>query len=577
MERRLDPPQQCAHHCDAPRHLRLSRRGFLALASLLLGCHTRHISPLAQPAASFPSPTPAVRPRSERPSRPARNPTLTVNVPDLPSTLAQQARRWLARLEQELPQHWTLRVTASPDALFHLRTSIGTPSGHPIGGRVFVPVTTHENLVRNLTADGLRALLAGTIDNWRDLGHPDDLPILRVSIEDDGCRLATAEQQVPNVFSLTEIADHGLFALVEPDSTVATLRILSIEGNDLFRSPPVALQVPELVEWLVLEGPTHLLSLDALPPEPLPQPNFTSLTVVGDVIFGRTVHRIMVQRKDWQAPFRAVADELSWADLTIANLECALTRRYAPPEDPRTLRFLSFPEAIAGLQLAGIDAVSLANNHSMDFGWQALQDTKDALAQVGIVSFGAGANVESALEPAILCAGTVTVALLGFDGISTEWYGATNHSPGTAPLRPELVQKAISAAANRAAIVIPYFHWGVEYTLVPTTFQRQIARLAIDSGATLVVGSHPHWVQGVEWYRDRPIFYSLGNFVFDQEWSRETKQGLILHLWFRNSDLVRYDLVPVLIEDYHRPRIATPEEATVILRRVQASTRALRS
>lgn len=106
----------------------------------------------------------------------------------------------------------------------------------------------------------------------------------------------------------------------------------------------------------------------------------------------------MIARRDWQAPFRHIASELSWADLTIANLECALTRRYPPPEDPYTLRFLSYPDALAGLQLAGIDAVSLANNHSMDFGWLALQDTKEALAAAGIACSAQGSTSKAHLN-----------------------------------------------------------------------------------------------------------------------------------------------------------------------------------
>jgi poly-gamma-glutamate synthesis protein (capsule biosynthesis protein) len=285
----------------------------------------------------------------------------------------------------------------------------------------------------------------------------------------------------------------------------------------------------------------------------------------------------MAARGDWAAPLRLVASELAWTDLTVANLECALTHRFAPPDDPYTLRFLSFPEAITGLQLSGIDAVSLANNHSMDFGPLALADTRQALAEAGILSFGAGEDLAAALAPAELALGSSRVALLGFDGISADWYGATPTTAGTAPLLPDLVERAIRDAARRADIVIPFFHWGVEYTLVPTETQRALAYLALDSGATLVVGSHPHWVQGIEWYHDKPIFYSLGNFVFDQEWSSETKQGLILHLWFAGTRLARYQLVPVVIEEFHRPRLATTSEALTILARVRESSRRLRS
>lgn len=134
---------------------------------------------------------------------------------------------------------------------------------------MFVPVTTHANLVRSLPRDALRALINGTIRNWHELGHPDDLPVLRVSVEQYGYQLAEADRRVPDVAALTRLSTLGLFALIEPDATAASLRVLSVDGRDLFRSPGIASQVPELVEWLVLDGPTHLLPIDTLSPEPL--------------------------------------------------------------------------------------------------------------------------------------------------------------------------------------------------------------------------------------------------------------------------------------------------------------------
>ncbi|MDW8059981.1 MAG: CapA family protein [Thermomicrobium sp.] len=446
-----------------------------------------------------------------------------------------------------------------------------------IGGRWLVPVSGHANLVRDVPPEAFQGLLDGSIGDWAEAGAPEHLPVRRISVLDDGYRFATAETAVGRVRSLATIPDPGLFALVEPSALAPFLRVLRIAGQDPLRPDGNDALLPGLVEWLVVEGP-----LDLLPPEPfapfeLPRLRTTTLTFAGDIVLGRTVHRIMAARNDWSAPFRGVASELGWADLTVANLECALTVRYLPPDDPYTLRFLTLPDAVAGLELAGIDAVSLANNHSMDFGPLALFDTQEILRKADIASFGAGRDLDEAVAPRSLEVGDVTVALLGFDGVSAGWYGAGADRPGTAPLEPELVQRAIRAAAAQADIVIPFFHWGVEYTLIPTETQRKLARIAIDSGATLVVGSHPHWVQGMEWYRGKPIFYSLGNFVFDQEWSLETKQGLILHLWFHGAELVRYDLVPVLIEDYHRPRLVEGRQAFVILARVRSSSEALAS
>ncbi len=552
--------------------LRLTRRALLGLSPLLaVRCSA---SPL--PSDAPPSPTPeknSSQPPVRRTPRQtiSRSLRLTVSLSGLPPSLQRQAVRWIDLLREQLPPRWTLELVEPEQALIRLRVASRSPSGPILGVRHLIAVTSHENLVLGLDTSSLGALLAGQVEDWRELGHPEPLPVVRISIQESGKVLDQPNRTVTNASDLGANPPGGAFALVEPWALYPHLRVLRLDGRDPLR-PDQDDYPASLTEWLTVEGAIDLLPLELLQPPLATPPNFTTLTFAGDVILGRTVHRIMAARGDWAAPFRSIAFELSWADLTVVNLECALTRRVHPPADPYTLRFMSFPEAIAGLALSGIDAVSLANNHSMDFGYAALQDTMQVCREAGITTFGAGDNLAAAVRPAVFRIGPSRIALLGFDGVSTDWYGAGENTPGTAPLRADIVENAIRIASQQADIVIPFFHWGAEYTLVPTAHQRAIARRAIDAGATLVVGSHPHWVQGVEWHRDRPIFYSLGNFVFDQEWSLETKQGLILHLWLSGAELIRYELVPVLIEDYHRPRLARGEEAQVILQRVRESS-----
>jgi poly-gamma-glutamate capsule biosynthesis protein CapA/YwtB (metallophosphatase superfamily) len=555
--------------------MRFTRRALLGLSPLLAVCRWAPPMPNAAPS----SPTPEMDSRKRHVKRPSRQTVsrslrLTLGLSPLPPTLQQQAVRWMDLLREQLPPRWTLELVEPEQASIRLRVTSRYPTGPVVGVRYLVPVTSNKNFVSSLDASSLDALLAARIRDWRDLGHPEPLPVVRISVQENGKALDQPDLTVTNASDLSAQVPGGAFALVEPWALYPYLRVLHFEGRDPLRFDQN--DYPRLLtEWLTLEGAVDLLPPETLQPLFATRPVFTTLTFAGDVILGRTVHRIMAARGDWASPFRSIASELSWADLTIVNLECALTRRFQPPADPYTLRFMSFPEAIAGLTLAGIDAVSLANNHSMDFGYAAVQDTRQVCEEVGITTFGVGDNLAAAVLPAVFQIGSSRIALLGFDGVSTDWYGARENTPGTAPLRADIVEDAVRIASQQADIVIPFYHWGVEYTLVPTAQQREIARRAIDAGATLVVGSHPHWVQGVEWHRDRPIFYSLGNFVFDQERSLETKQGLILHLWLSGAELVRYELVPVLIEDYHRPRLARGEEAQAILQRVRESSRLL--
>lgn len=458
-----------------------------------------------------------------------------------------------------------------------VRRATGSSSALTLAERPFVPVASHWNLVRAVSGDALSGLLGGTIVDWRALGSPEPLPVELVRLRTGGLQLASAVYEASDPQSCAEflLARAGALAVVERTGLAPEMRVLEVDGNDPLALPAEELEKVGLADRLVVEASDalqgFLQEVIGQRPQPWREPAFT-IAVAGDIILGRTVHRIMEQSGDWSAPFRAVAPLLAEADLTIADLECALTDSFAPPDDPYTMRFMTYPQAVEGLLLAGIDAVSLANNHSMDFGPQGMRDTLATLQAHGIAHCGIGETLAEARQPALLHVAGTTIALLGYDGISAAWYGAGTDWPGTAPLDPELVTEDVSAASRLADVVIPFFHWGIEYTMVPTDEQRRIARAAIDAGATLVLGSHPHWLQGFEFYRGRPIFYSLANFVFDQEWSQETKQGVILRLHFEGPRLRAFSFQPVLIEDYHRPRPADDQERVVMMRRIRSSS-----
>ena len=135
-----------------------------------------------------------------------------------------------------------------------------------------------------------------------------------------------------------------------------------------------------------------------------------------------------------------------------------------------------------------------------------------------------------------------------------------------------MVVEDVNREVAAGHVVIPFFHWGTEYVYDPNEEQRYFAQVAIDSGAAVVMGSHPHWVQAVETYKGRPIIYSLGNFVFDQEWSLETKQGMIAHIWMQGDKPLKIDIVPILIEDYHRPRVMNLDEQWQVMENVWAAS-----
>lgn len=158
------------------------------------------------------------------------------------------------------------------------------------------------------------------------------------------------------------------------------------------------------------------------------------------------------------------------------------------------------------------------------------------------------ATAAAARKPAVFEKGGVKVAILGYDGISSKYYGATDTTIGDAPLNGTYIKEDVAAArAAGAQVVVVFPHWGIEYTFGPSPAQQRLGHLMIDAGADLVIGNHPHWVQSVEIYKGKPIWYSLGNFTFDQSWSEPTLEGVTLELTFRGGTLVQAWMNPHIL------------------------------
>jgi hypothetical protein len=263
----------------------------------------------------------------------------------------------------------------------------------------------------------------------------------------------------------------------------------------------------------------------------------------------------------------AVHDLLSLADLAIANFENPAPNNFV--YHAAGLKFSADPDLIEGLANAGIDWVSLANNHIGDFGDQGILDTLQNLDRWGIAHGGAEADIDAARAPSVLAAGGISVAILGYDTVKSA-YAATATSPGSNQMSAARVKADVQAArAAGAGLVIVFPHWGTEYSATTTALQRRLAHAAIDAGADIVIGSHTHWAGGMEVYKGRPVFYSLGDFVFNITRSEQTEEGIMLELTFAGSRLVQVRMVPYLILDGAQPNLLDPAgSGKVVLKQV---------
>jgi len=265
----------------------------------------------------------------------------------------------------------------------------------------------------------------------------------------------------------------------------------------------------------------------------------------------------------WDTPYTqrtgnagVVRDLLTSADLAIANFENPAPDVFRYHTHGTV--FSANPKLIAGLADAGIDWVGIANNHIRDAGGIGILQTIANLKAQGIASSGAGKNLAAARKPAILTAAGTKVAILAYDTIAKS-YAASPTRAGSAQLTASAVRTDVARArAAGAGLVIVFPHWGTEYDRTPFAGQQALAHAAIDAGADLVIGNHAHWAGAVEIYDGKPIWYALGNFVFDQTWSIPTMEGITLELTFRGSMLVQARMHPHIILDKAQPNFLDP-------------------
>ncbi|MDD5692860.1 MAG: CapA family protein [Patescibacteria group bacterium] len=307
------------------------------------------------------------------------------------------------------------------------------------------------------------------------------------------------------------------------------------------------------------------------------QNKITLLTNVGDVILGRHVAYKMRTYNDYTHPWLKMADLLKKGDITFADLETPLSDRVSPPDEG--MSFIAPQKSIAGLKMAGVDIVALANNHSTNYGVNVFNDTLELLKKEGISYVGGGINSEEAYRSLFIERNGLKWGFVDFNSIIGA-INATDDSAGVAKfaIKPwaeiddqtdiARIKTMIKETKKQADIVVAEFHWGVEYQADPIQSQVNVAHAAMESGADLIVGTHPHVVQGAESYQGKPILYSLGNFIFDQEWSMETKQGVVAEAYFYSKKLVDIRLIPYQIEDYNQPGLTTEDQSNQILNRI---------
>jgi len=254
------------------------------------------------------------------------------------------------------------------------------------------------------------------------------------------------------------------------------------------------------------------------------------IVLTGDVMLGRNVLTESEKLGNWSYPFAKVADRLKQADLVFVNLESPIVENC--PRTDSGMTFCTDKKMAEGLKAANIGVVTIANNHIGNYGQKGIVDTERFLTEAGIDYTGTGDLVVKEIK------GT-KFGFLGFDFVSAQ------------PTDFDL--KLISRSDLLVDVLIVGVHWGEEYKRTADSGQRTAAKKLVDAGADVIVGHHPHWIQNDEDINGVPVYYSLGNFIFDQMWSEETKNGLLVKLTFRDGELIKKEKLPIYISSPGQP------------------------
>jgi hypothetical protein len=455
-----------------------------------------------------------------------------------------------------------------------------TPTQVPLAAVPIVPVTQFRATVELTGRAEVADVLAGTSNRYEalELVEADAdaiLEALGAERPSEPDRLVLA----PDAATLTtDLAEHRKrLAFLRAGEVTPAVRALAWGKNEMFGVD----RVRALADW------TLTASLPAASEAPTFDPGATwTMFAGGDILLDRGVYQtIRIKGRGVDFPFDGGTAEITghtccssfgWripqtrrtgnagamrhlissADIAIANFENPAPDRVR--WHTKGTVFSADPGIINGLVEAGIDYVSLANNHIGDAGDLGILQTIANLEKRGLKFSGAGKDLTAARKPAMIDANGVTVAILGYDAIAKTYFAGKDEI-GSAQLSRKISANDIKwAREDGADLVIVFPHWGTEYQYKPFAAQQQLARDIIDAGADMIIGNHAHYAAAMEVYKGKPIWYALGNFVFDQTWSEPTMEGITLELTFEGTDLVQARMRPHIILDKAQPNFLDP-------------------
>lgn len=447
----------------------------------------------------------------------------------------------------------------------------------------YIPVSSFLNQIENLDSKKIEKIFKKELTSWRELGG-DNLEIKVLILDNSETKSGILEffqvqdfEKESNLDALISKVsrDEKYLSFLPLEKINAQVNSLSVNNISPIKSEDFSSYPYKISYFLQSKKQKSKEQTEII--ESIREyfsdynQEAVELTAAGDIMLSRHVGTKIREAQDNSLPFRKLHPLLSSADIAFANLESPFFDKGSPVT--QGMVFKAESETIEGLKLAGIDLVSLANNHFGNQRREGMLYTFDHLKNNNISYFGAGGNLTEAHNPAIIEKKGSKFAFLSYNEISPENYKATDNLAGIAWISDKeedlrKMESDIREAKEKSNFVVVSFHWGNEYQAKPISRQTKIAQRAIEAGADIILSQHPHVVQAVDFINNKFVAYSLGNFVFDQMWSEETREGLVAKVYFGRKKILDIDLIPIKIDNFNQPRLATKEESTKILNRV---------
>jgi poly-gamma-glutamate synthesis protein (capsule biosynthesis protein) len=291
------------------------------------------------------------------------------------------------------------------------------------------------------------------------------------------------------------------------------------------------------------------------------------LSFTGDILLSRGVGE-KVSEEGYDYPYSSVKSIFQSDDYTIGNLESPITVQEKSVCKSKEILFKADVENAASLKKAGYEMLVLANNHAMDYYAKGLEETMINLENASLEYVGAGSDYDQAHRLKIVKLKNSTFGFKAYSVFPPEGYANSHVTPQISIYDKAKIESEIKEAKKSCDFLIVSIHWGNEYEKYPSEHQKKMAQDIIDAGADAIIGHHPHVLQSIEKYKDKYIFYSLGNFVFDRQIQSGTDQTVILRLHYRDKSNVEWEVIPVVISDC-RPRPALEEDGQKIVKELQ--------